>query len=61
MGYGTLRKKLEAIGFSIQKYFGFHLFPFQVSFTHSILRRLDQYGKKAGPFYINIAARLTKP
>lgn len=60
MGYRALRKKLNTIGFSVQKYFGFHLFPFQLSFAHSVLRILDQYGEKAGRFYINIGARCVK-
>ncbi len=60
MGYRTLYRKLGAISFSVQKYFGFHLFPFQLSFTHSMLRRLDQYGERAGQFYINIGTRCIK-
>ncbi len=58
--YKALKQELDTIGFHIKKYGGFHLFPFQLSFLHPILRKLDNFGEILGPFYINISAGCQK-
>lgn len=60
VGYSALKTKVVSTGFCIKKYFGFHLFPFQLAPLHGILKKMDCYGEKWGPFYINIATSLVK-
>jgi 2-polyprenyl-3-methyl-5-hydroxy-6-metoxy-1,4-benzoquinol methylase len=59
-GYKRLKKELEATGFKILKYSGFHLFPFQISFLCPLLFYMDKFGGTFGRFYINIGASCRK-
>ena len=60
VGYGALRRCLLQNRFEVTKYFGFHLFPFQLTAAQPILRRMDRYGSVMGPIYINIGAACRK-
>ena len=60
VGYDRLRKKLEAAGFSVIAYKGFHALPFQAAFLHPLLTLMDRQGDRFGRFYINIAAACRK-
>ncbi len=60
VGYKRLRKELEASGFKIIRYRGFHLFPFQIKFLHPVLQLMDKFGERFGCFYINIGASCQK-
>lgn len=40
---------------------GIHLFPFQVSFLHPVLKFLDRFGRLIGPLCVNQAVLATKP
>jgi len=60
VGYSGLKRELEAAGFSILHYRGFHLLPFQINFLHPFLLFMDKFGDKAGMIYINIATSCRK-
>jgi len=60
VGYATLRRRLEQQGFKIIKFFGFHLFPFQLKWSQPLLRKLDRLGRLIGPLYINIGVACRK-
>lgn len=40
---------------------GLHLFPFQLSLLHPVLRFLDRFGRRLGPLCVNQAVLATKP
>jgi 2-polyprenyl-6-hydroxyphenyl methylase/3-demethylubiquinone-9 3-methyltransferase len=57
MGWSRLRERLWKEGLTVKEMRGFHLFPFVLRSTHGLLRRLDRYGARLGPFMVNIAVR----
>lgn len=60
VGYTRLKKELESAGFTILKYRGFHLLPFQLRFLRPLLHYMDKFGDKLGCLYINIAVSCQK-
>jgi hypothetical protein len=48
-----LRRWVEAHGGTPARHLGIHAFPFMLTFTHPLLRRLDRLGALAGPVYVN--------
>jgi 2-polyprenyl-3-methyl-5-hydroxy-6-metoxy-1,4-benzoquinol methylase len=60
VGYFSFYKALKKNGFQVQKYFGFHLFPFQINFFHPFLKKADKFGKYFGFLFINIGVRCQK-
>lgn len=58
---GELRRELEQQGGTIIRHTGLHLFPFQLSLLHGLLRRLDRYGDKLLPLMINQCILVAKP
>jgi 2-polyprenyl-3-methyl-5-hydroxy-6-metoxy-1,4-benzoquinol methylase len=59
-GYFQLKGVLEQNGFVVERYRGFHIFPFQISLMHWLLRRADRMGYRIGAVYLNIAAGCKK-
>ncbi len=48
-----LRRWVQAHGGTPTRHVGIHAFPFILTVTHPILRRLDQLGTVLGPAYVN--------
>ncbi len=42
-----------AHGGTLDRHVGIHVFPFILTFTHLMLRRLDRFGTLLGPAYVN--------
>ncbi|MFA5142556.1 MAG: class I SAM-dependent methyltransferase [Candidatus Omnitrophota bacterium] len=60
VGYYELQRWLQELGFSVERIFGFHLFPFVVPFLNPILNILDSGSRFYSPVMVNIAARCKK-
>ncbi len=43
----------ESTGGTVARHVGFHCFPFVLTLTHPLLRRLDRFGAVLGPLYVN--------
>lgn len=56
-----LRRWVEEEGAEVLDMCGIHLFPFQLSWFHPILRFLDRFGRTLGPLCVNQAVLATKP
>jgi len=54
-GWRTLERWVRAHGGRVTTHLGLHLFPFVLPVTWPLLRRLDQFGSRLGPIYINQA------
>jgi SAM-dependent methyltransferase len=52
-GWWSLERWLRAGGVSVRRHLGLHLFPFVLTPTHPLLRRLDRAGNLAGPLFVN--------
>lgn len=52
-GWKELRLWAEEGGLEVRHQLGLHLFPFVLSPTHALLRRLDRFGGRLGRFYVN--------
>lgn len=59
-GWWALRGWLDQGGVVVQHHSGLHLFPFVLSFSHPLLRRLDQAGTWLGPLFVNQCLRGVK-
>jgi 2-polyprenyl-6-hydroxyphenyl methylase/3-demethylubiquinone-9 3-methyltransferase len=59
-GFFGLKRELKSVGFTILKYRGFHILPFQLNFLHRFLLLMDNLGNIMGLIYINIAASCQK-
>ena len=59
-GFFGLKTELKSVGFTILKYRGFHILPFQLNFLHRFLLLMDNLGSVMGLIYINIAASCQK-
>ncbi len=55
-----LRRWIEGSNACVVEMRGIHLFPFQLSIFHPLLRLLDRFGKLHGRFCVNIAALAVK-
>jgi 2-polyprenyl-3-methyl-5-hydroxy-6-metoxy-1,4-benzoquinol methylase len=55
-----LRRFVSDAGLRVDEQRGFHMFPFVLSVTHGILRRLDAYGRQLGPAMLNLGVRATR-
>lgn len=55
-----LRRWIEGANACVVEMRGVHLFPFQLSIFHPLLRLLDRFGKLHGRFCVNIAALAVK-
>lgn len=60
VGWWELQKWLEEEGMIIDRYQGFHLFPFIFEVTHPVLRFFDRFGNVLGPVMVNIAVKARK-
>ncbi len=58
--YKELKRSVESTGFSVEKMFGIHLFPFIFSFSHPLLDFFHRYKKALGPIMVNSAIRCRK-
>ena len=47
-------------GGRVTKHVGIHCFPFTLTVTHPLLRRLDRFGAALGPVYVNQALTAVK-
>lgn len=45
---------------SIERFCGFHLYPYVLPFTHGMLDYFDRFGDRLGPVMLNIALKGTK-
>ncbi len=54
-GWYELRRWIRSAGAACAQSKGIHLFPFQLSATHGMLRKLDRLGRVLGPLYVNQA------
>jgi len=59
-GFFGLKRELKSVGFTILKYRGFHILPFQLNFLHRFLLLMDNLGSIMGLICINIAASCQK-
>jgi ubiquinone/menaquinone biosynthesis C-methylase UbiE len=58
--WGELRRWMEEAGTRIVEMRGIHLFPFQVALLHPVLRFLDRFGRRLGPWCVNQAVLAIK-
>ena len=54
-GWWTLGRWVRGHGGTVTRHVGIHCFPFILPFTHPLLRRLDRFGPRFGPVYVNQA------
>jgi 2-polyprenyl-3-methyl-5-hydroxy-6-metoxy-1,4-benzoquinol methylase len=59
-GWKQLRQWLQEEGMVVERHIGLHLFPFVITATHPLLRRLDRAGAILGPLYVNQCVRAVK-
>ena len=59
-GWWTLRAWLAEGGIVVERHVGLHLFPFMLSASHPLLRRLDAAGAWLGPLFVNQCVRGVK-
>lgn len=52
-GWWTLDRWVRVHGGTVARHVGFHCFPFVLTLTHPLLRRLDRFGAVLGPVYVN--------
>jgi ubiquinone/menaquinone biosynthesis C-methylase UbiE len=52
-GWWMLRRWVKAHGGRVARHVGIHCFPFMLTVTHPLLRRLDRFGARLGPAYVN--------
>jgi len=48
-----VRRWVRTHGGTVTQHVGFHLFPFVLTFTQPLLKRLDRFGTVIGPIYVN--------
>lgn len=60
VGWRQVQGWFSECGCFIEARRGFHLFPFVLPFTHSLLNYCDKFGKRIGPCMLNIALRARK-
>jgi 2-polyprenyl-3-methyl-5-hydroxy-6-metoxy-1,4-benzoquinol methylase len=58
--WNQLREWVEQENAAVLDMRGIHLFPFQISLLHPVLRFLDRFGRFLGPFCVNQAVLATK-
>ncbi len=59
-GWWTLERWVRTHGGSVTTHVGIHCFPFTLTVTHPLLRRLDRFGAALGPVYVNQALTAVK-
>jgi SAM-dependent methyltransferase len=59
-GWWALERWTHARHGVVTQHVGVHLFPFVLPFTWPLLRRLDRFGSKLGPAYVNQAIAVVK-
>jgi SAM-dependent methyltransferase len=52
-GWWGLRRWVRTHGGRVTQHVGIHCFPFTLTSTHPLLRRLDRFGAVLGPVYVN--------
>lgn len=57
VGYGELARWLFSERLTVEKQFGFHLFPFVTRLSYPLLRFFDRWGELLGPLMLNQAVR----
>ena len=60
VGWFELQAWLGETGFSLLDIKGIHLFPFVFTFTHPLLKYIDNFGRKLGPWMLNTCVKGVK-